>query len=141
MNKIIATIATLFILAFGLNASAAETANPLKDVNATKIALTYVEAITIGNTEFNKHLFTSDFEYRNATSEQVSSRSEYLAFLKANKGLKYNCKTTYEILDQAGTTSVAKATMQFEKFTRVDYITMVQTVDGWKVSKVVTTYP
>ncbi len=141
MNKIIATIATLLTLAFGLNASAKETVNPLKDVNAKKIALTYVEAVSLGNTEFNKYLFTSDFEYRNAASEQVSSRSEYLAFLKANKGLKYNCETTYEILDQAGTTSVAKATMQFEKFTRVDYITMIQTVDGWKVSKVVTTYP
>lgn len=141
MNKIIATIATLFTLAFGFNASAAEKANPLKNLDATKIALTYVEAISLGNTEFNKHLFTSDFEYRNAINDQVSSRSEYLAFLKANKGLKYNCETSYEILDQAGTTSVAKSTMKFEKFTRVDYITMVQTVDGWKVSKVVTTYP
>ncbi|MDR2285012.1 MAG: nuclear transport factor 2 family protein [Sphingobacterium sp.] len=141
MKKSIATIATLFTLAFTFSAFAKETVNPLKDVNAKKIALTYVEAITLGNTEFNKHLFTSDFEYRNAANEQVSSRSEYLAFLKANKGLKYNCKTTYEILDQAGTTSVAKATMQFEQFTRVDYITMIQTVEGWKVSKVVTTYP
>ncbi len=141
MKKSIATIATLFTLAFTFSAFAKETINPLKDVNAKKIALTYVEAISLGNTEFNKHLFTSDFEYRNAANEQVSNRSEYLAFLKANKGLKYNCETTYEILDQAGTTSIAKATMQFEKFTRVDYITMVQTVDGWKVGKVVTTYP
>lgn len=141
MNKIIATIATLFSLVFSFNASAKETVNPLKDVNVNKIALTYVDAITLGNTEFNKHLFASDFEYRNSASDQVASRSEYLAFLKANKGLKYNCETTYEILDQAGNTSVAKAIMKFEKFTRVDYITMVQSVDGWKVNKVVTTYP
>ncbi|SKB76213.1 Putative lumazine-binding [Sphingobacterium nematocida] len=141
MKKSIATIATLFTLAFTFSAFAKETVNPLKDVNAKKIALTYVEAITLGNTEFNKHLFTNDFAYHNSASDQVASRSEYLAFLKANKGLKYNCETTYEILDQAGNTSVAKAIMKFEKFTRVDYITMVQSVDGWKVNKVVTTYP
>lgn len=141
MNNIIATIATLFTLVFSFNASAKEITNPLKDVNTKKIALVYVEAITLGNTEFNKHLFTSDFEYHNTGNDQVCSRTKYLNFLKANKGLKYNCTTTYEILDEAGATSVAKATMKFENFTRVDYITMVQSKDGWKVSKVVTTYP
>ena len=141
MKSIITTIATLLALVLGFNATAAKAPNPLKAVNAKKIALTYVEAITLGNTEFNKHIFHSDFEYHNVVNDQVSSRSEYLAFLKANKGLKYDCDTTYEILDQAGTTSVAKATMKFRKFTRVDYITMVQSEDGWKVTKVVTTYP
>lgn len=140
MKTTIATIATLFTLAFSFNASAKETVNPLKDVNAKKIALTYVDAITLGNTEFNKHLFSSDFEYRNTANNEVTGRSAYINFLKANKGLKYNCTTTYDILDQAGTTSVAKATMKFDNFTRVDYITMQQTKDGWKVSKVVTTY-
>lgn len=141
MKRTIATIATLFTLAFSFSSFAKETTNPLKDVNTKKIALTYVEAISLGNIDFNKHLFTADFEYTNAAVNQSSNRSEYLAFLKANKDIKYNCKTTYEILDEAGATSVAKATMKFENFTRVDYITMVQTKEGWKVSKVVTTYP
>ncbi|SKB76591.1 Putative lumazine-binding [Sphingobacterium nematocida] len=141
MNKIIATIATVFTLAFGLNASAAENANPLKKLDSKAIALTYLQTISTGNTLYNKYLYTSDFEYSNSVNNQTSNRSEYLAFLKANKGLVYNCKTTYEIMDQAGTTAVGKATMKFEKFTRIDYITMIQTQDGWKVSKVVTTYP
>lgn len=141
MKRIIATIATLFTLAFSFNASAKEALNPLKDMNAMKIALTYLEAITLGNTEFNKYLFTSDFEYRIASTEQVHNRATYLKFLKGNQGLKYNCKTSYEILDQTGPTCMAKATMKFEKFTRVDYITLLQTSDGWKVNKVVTTYP
>ncbi|WP_164126758.1 MULTISPECIES: nuclear transport factor 2 family protein [Sphingobacterium] len=140
MKKIIATIATVFILALSFNASAKTAFNPLKDVSALKIALTYVEAITIGNTEFNKYLFAPDFEYRVASTDQVHNRATYLKFLKGNKGLKYNCKTSYEILDQTGPTCMAKASMQFEKFTRIDYITLLQTPDGWKVSKVVTTY-
>lgn len=141
MNKIIATIATVFTLAFTTYASAKETANPLKDFNAKKIVLLYVEALTTGNIDYNKHLFTSDFEYRNTANTEVAGRSKYINFLNANKGLKYNCATSYDILDQTGNTSVAKATMQFDNFTRVDYITMQQTKDGWKVSKVVTTYP
>lgn len=142
MYKLIAIItAAIFSLLFGSNAWAKETANPLKDVNTKQIALTYVEAITSGNIEFNKHLFTPDFEYQNSTNSEVFNRSEYLNFLKVNKGIKYNCETSYEILDQAGKTSVAKAILKFENFTRVDYITMAQSTDGWKISKVVTTYP
>ena len=141
MKRTIATIATLFTLAFTFSAFAKETVNPLKDFNAKKIALVYVEALTTGNIDYNKHLFTSDFEYRNTANKEVTARSAYISFLKANKGLKYNCTTTYDILDQAGSTCIAKATMKFDNFTRIDYITMQQTKDGWKVSKVVTTYP
>jgi hypothetical protein len=142
MYKLIAIItASLFAFASGFNASAREAVNPLKDVNTNKIVLTYAEAITSGNTDFNKHLFTADFEYLNSASNASYDRTAYLGFLKANKGVKYNCSTDYEILDQAGKTSVAKVSMKFENFTRVDYITMVQSADGWKVSKVVTTYP
>ncbi|WP_164112587.1 MULTISPECIES: nuclear transport factor 2 family protein [Sphingobacterium] len=141
MKTTIATIATLFTLAFSFNASAKETANPLKKLDSKEIALTYLQTIATGNTQYNKFLYTSDFEYANAVNNQTSNRSEYLAFLKANKGLKYNCETTYEIMDQAGTTAIGKATMKFDNFTRIDYITMQQTKDGWKVSKVVTTYP
>ncbi|ERJ58172.1 nuclear transport factor 2 family protein [Sphingobacterium paucimobilis] len=141
MKKTIATIATVFALVFGLNASAAESANPLKKLDSKEIALTYLQAISTGNTEYNKYLYTSDFEYSNAINNQTFGRSQYLAFLNANKGLVYNCKTTYEIMDQTGNTAIGKATMKFEKFTRIDYITMVQSAEGWKVSKVVTTYP
>lgn len=142
MYKLIAIItASLFTFASGFNVSARETVNPLKDVNTKTITLTYVEAITRGNTDFHKQLFTADFEYLNSASNQVSNRTAYLGFLKANKGIQYNCKTDYEILDQAGKTSVAKVSMQFENFTRVDYVTMLQSTDGWKISKVVTTYP
>lgn len=68
-------------------------------------------------------------------------RSSIALFLKATKGLKYDCKTSYEILDEAGQTCIAKTTMKFDNFTRVDYITLSKSQDGWQVSKVLTTYP
>lgn len=140
MSNIIATIITVCTLAFGLNATAVEKANPLKDVNTTKLAHTYVEAITSGHVKYNKHLFTTDFEYSNANNGQTNNKTEYLNFLKKNKGLQYDCETTYEILDQTKAIALAKASMKFKNFTRVDYITMIQAEDGWKVNKVVTTY-
>ena len=80
MKRIISTIATLFTLVFSFNASAKENVNPLKDFNTKKIVLVYVEALTTGNIDYNKHLFTSDFEYRNTANNEVTGRSVYINF-------------------------------------------------------------
>lgn len=140
MKKTIITIATVFALVIGFNASAATMANPLKNFDSKAIALTYLQTISSGDTQYNKHLYAKDFEYRNTANNQVVNKTEYLQFLKSNKGLQYNCTTNYDILDQTGNTAIGKAIMKFDNFTRIDYITLQQTLEGWKISKVVTTY-
>ncbi|TYR31763.1 hypothetical protein FXV77_20230 [Sphingobacterium phlebotomi] len=102
---------------------------------------TYLEAVTVGSIDLNKFLFADDFQYSNVNNNDRAGKKEYIKFLKANKGNKYDCRSSYEILSQDGKVCVAKATMAFDNFTRVDYITLNQGKDGWKVSKVETTYP
>ncbi|KGE13608.1 nuclear transport factor 2 family protein [Sphingobacterium deserti] len=136
------TIATaLIIMMISLNGFSAIAANPLKDVTSAKVITTYLEATTLGSTDMNNFLFADDFEYRNTVNGDRFTKKAYSNFLKSHKGIKFDCQTTYEILDQSGQACVAKATMQFKNFTRIDYITLCQTQDGWKVTKVVTSYP
>ncbi|WP_437921852.1 nuclear transport factor 2 family protein [Sphingobacterium sp. LRF_L2] len=141
MKTTITSIVTAFILMISFQSFAVEKTNPLRNVESAKIITTYLEATTLGSIELNKYLFADDFEYRNTVNNLRFNKREYTSFLKAHKGIKFNCETTYEILDQSGQACVAKAIMKFEHFTRVDYITLNQNEDGWKVSKVVTTYP
>ncbi len=139
MKTTITTIATAFIMMLSFNSFA--TANPLKNFNTAKIITTYLEASTSGSADLNKYLFADDFQYVNAVDNKTYGKREYTAFLKANKGLKYDCETSYEILDECGKACIAKVSMKFKTFTRVDYVTLSQGADSWKVSKVVTTYP
>lgn len=139
MKTTITTIATAFIMMLSLSSFA--NANPLKDLNTTKIIATYLEVTALGAPDLHKYLFADDFQYTNATDKKTYGKREYTAFLKANKGLKYDCETSYEILDECGKACVAKVSMKFKNFTRVDYVTLSQGADNWKVSKVVTTYP
>ncbi|WP_437921521.1 nuclear transport factor 2 family protein [Sphingobacterium sp. LRF_L2] len=141
MKKTLTTIAAAFIMISSFSAFAAENANPLKNVESDKIVTTYLEATTLGTVELNKFLFADDFEYSNTANGDSFNKKQYTNFLKAHKGVKFDCETTYEILDQSGQACVAKATMKFANFTRVDYITLNQSAEGWKVSKVVTGYP
>ncbi|TDS14696.1 nuclear transport factor 2 family protein [Sphingobacterium paludis] len=141
MKKIVTTLAAAFIMISSFSSFAAEKTNPLKDFTSAKIITSYLEATTLGSIAFNKFLFADDFQYRNSVNKVIYNKREYLNFLKTHKGITFNCKTSYEMLDQTGKACVAKATMEFKHFTRVDYITLNQDQDGWKVTKVVTTYP
>lgn len=135
------TITAAVTMLLTCSANAAEIENPLKDHNSVNLVNVYLEAITLGTTDLNKYLFAEDFEYRNTANNDVYRKAAYSKYLRDNKGVKFDCETTYEILDESGRACLAKATMKFSNFTRVDYITLNQSEDGWKVSKVVTTYP
>jgi hypothetical protein len=141
MRKTLKTIAAALIMVTSLSSFASEKANPLKDVESNMVIDTYLEAVTVGSIDLNKFLFAGDFEYRNVNNNDRVGKKEYIKFLEANKGTKYDCESSYEMLSQDGKVCMAKATMVFDNFTRVDYITLNQSKDGWKVSKVETTYP
>ncbi|MCA5004665.1 nuclear transport factor 2 family protein [Sphingobacterium bovistauri] len=141
MKKTLSTIATALLMIISLSSFANPVINPLKEKDSKTIVFTYVEAIALGSDVYNKYLFADDFEYRNTANSHTFNKKQYLKFLNDTKGLSFNCETNYQILDETGKSCVAKAIMTFANFTRVDYITMVKTLDGWKVSKVVTTYP
>ncbi|MGN0001850.1 MAG: hypothetical protein ACI35V_00315 [Sphingobacterium composti] len=141
MKTKLSTIATAFLMIISLSSFALPKVNPLKNMDTKAIVLTYIEATTLGSDMYNKYLLTEDFEYSNTANKDSYNKKAYLKFLKATKGLKFNAETTYEILDETGKTCIAKATSSFGNFTRVDHITLNKTVEGWKVSKVVTTYP
>lgn len=140
MKTKITSIATALIVMASFCSFAAEKTNPLKDLNSVNMIRIYLEAATAGSIEYNNFLFSDDFQYFNTANNVSHSKRRYLSFLKANRGLKFNCETTYQLLDECGKACVAKVMMKFDKFTRIDYITLNQSEDGWKVSKVVTTY-
>ena len=138
MKKIIATIATALLMFVSFSSFAA---NPLKNSETRTILSTYLEAITLGSDMYNKYILDDNFEYRNTANNDSYNKKAFLKFLKENKGYKFDAITSYEILDQTGKSCVAKAIIKFENFVRVDHITLNNSEDGWKVSKIVTTYP
>lgn len=141
MKKFILSIATAMILVFTSSSFALAAANPLKNLNSLRIIEYYADAISLGNVTVNTHLFAEDFEYQNAKNNIKANKKQYSKFLKANQGLKFDCTTKYELLDETGNSCIAKVTLDFGHFQRVDYITLKRQDQLWQVSKVITTYP
>ncbi len=114
---------------------------PYKELDSKEVVMNYVGASLLGNANYTKEMFTEDFEYSNTSNKEKFGKKEYVKHLKSLKNLKYNATQSFEIMDQVGNTAVGIVIMNFDNFTRVDYITLSQTTEGWKISKVVTTYP
>lgn len=141
MKTTLTNIVTAFLMIVSLNSFSNPVLNLLKEKSSKVIITSYIEAITLGSDIYNKYLFCDNFQYSNTANNDSFNKKQYLKFLKDTKGSKFNCHTHYQILDETGKSCVAKATMKFDHFTRVDYITLNKTPEGWKVSKVITTYP
>ncbi|MCL7989279.1 nuclear transport factor 2 family protein [Sphingobacterium sp. lm-10] len=143
MKKTITSIAAALLMIISFSSFAAKPIYSAAPTASSNTLSAYVSSLTEGLNDFNNMIFAKDFEYRNTAdrTEKTFNRRQYMQFLKNNKGLKFDCTTTYQILDETGNTSLAKVTMAFRDFTRVDYVTLHANDRGWKVSKVVTTYP
>ncbi|MDM1294237.1 nuclear transport factor 2 family protein [Sphingobacterium sp. N143] len=101
----------------------------------------YVGAVTEGQIMNLNKLFTADFSQKICGKQDLNhSRSEMIDFLKRQKGIKMNCKTTTQIIEELPDYAIAKVTMEFDGFSKTDLITLVKENGTWRVSKSVNSY-
>jgi hypothetical protein len=101
----------------------------------------YVAVMTEGQSVGVEQLFTSDFNQKVQVSEvKTNSRSAVVSFLKKQKGEQLNCKTSTTIVQESADYMLAKVTMQFDGFTKIDLVTLVYDGGYWKVSQSINSY-
>ena len=101
----------------------------------------YVAVMTEGQSAGVEQLFTSDFSQKiHASNDETNSRSSVISFLKKQKGEQLNCKTNTTIVQQSADYMLAKVTMQFDGFTKIDLVTLVNDGGKWKVSQSINSY-
>lgn len=54
--------------------------------------------------------------------------------LKKQKGEKLNCAVSKDITEESPDYMVAKVTLKFENFTKIDLVTLEREGNNWKVS-------
>ena len=148
MNTIAKTFAAAALIAVStFNMAAAKPAgdNSTKStVNLSTADLAidhYVAVMTEGQSAGVEQLFTSDFSQKvQASNDQTNSRSEVISFLKNQKGEQLNCKTSTTIVEQSSDYMLTKVTMQFDGFTKIDLVTLVNDGGNWKVSQSINSY-
>jgi len=100
---------------------------------------TYVDAVTRGKLGgFDEVLDPSaKFTTLKANKHLVSyTKSEMLGFLNKIKNVEENCTTSTAIIENTADMIVVKVDMQFEGFTRSNYVSVANTGNGWKIINV-----
>ncbi|MDR2269571.1 MAG: nuclear transport factor 2 family protein [Sphingobacterium sp.] len=144
MKTLVKTFAAAALIAVSTFAMAAD--KPASKTEKANVNLStadfaldhYVAVTTEGESAGVAQLFAADFSQKaNATT---NSRDELVKFFKKQKGEKLNCTVSTDIIEESTDYMVAKVTLKFEDFTKIDLVTLVREGNDWKVSKSINSY-
>ena len=137
--KNIALVMLLTLSSYGFTQAAPDKPGTMKD----QVISAYIDCTTQGNLQNMDQIFSDNFQHtmnRNGNLFTINKK-EMIDFLKATKDVKQNCETTYSIVEESRDCMIAKVSMKYANFTKVDLVTICAGEAGWSVSQVVSTYP
>jgi len=116
--------------------------NKLNRLAASGTLEQYIETVTKGNVDDINGLFSESFRQKTNSNEKMitHNREQLVNFLKGEKNVKQNCETSYTVIEENANCAFAKVEMKYEKFTKVDYVSLGREGSEWKVNDVVTSY-
>jgi Putative lumazine-binding len=120
------------------NAGVRVSHNPTKD----EVVDTYVNAVTHGDLKGLDDAIDDDAQFNTKRGDNVNTltKDQLLDALKADAGIRQDCKCTATVLQDMDDTFIKKVEMNYGDFTRTDVVTAQRTGYGWKITKVETSY-
>lgn len=100
---------------------------------------TYVDAITRGKLDGFGQVIDSSAKFTTLRKDKrlISyNKNEMVAFLNKIRNVEENCTTSTAIIQNTADMIVAKIDMQFDGFTRSNYVSIANTGNGWKIINV-----
>lgn len=100
---------------------------------------TYVDAMARGKLDGFDQVIDSSAKFTMLRKDKrlISyNKTEMIAFLNKIKNVEENCTTSTAIIQNTADMIVAKVDMQFEGFTRSNYVSIANTGNGWKIINV-----
>jgi hypothetical protein len=98
----------------------------------------FLAAFCHGETKEFSGLLDEDVKFTTTRGDKVISftKSEMLESLSKVGKVQQNCKTDYSIVETLPHQVVVKVDMNYENFTKENYLTLMESEDGWKITQV-----
>jgi hypothetical protein len=102
----------------------------------------YVDAMTHGKLDGLNTVLDESVEFSMLRGNTVLSfsRKEMLDYFQSNKNIEEPCTTTTSIVENHANVEVVEVDMKFNGFVRTNMVTISDTGDGWKITKVYSTF-
>lgn len=143
MKTFITFAITLLFSALSPFILGADKPKPILFAKAEMAIQHYIAATQQGETDDLEHLFTEQLRISTPDNTDGKSfdRSALIKYLKENQGNKLDVISEFTILENHSHYSVAQVRTTFDHFLRLDYLTLQNGKNGWKISNIVVTYP
>lgn len=102
----------------------------------------YVDAVTHGKVEGLADVLDKDIKFTTTRGEQIINHNkvQMLNSLQHLQNVEQNCSTEFVIMESTPTQSVVKVTMKYDGFSKISYLSMANTNQGWKIVSVATSF-
>ncbi|MES2060368.1 MAG: nuclear transport factor 2 family protein [Bacteroidota bacterium] len=129
---------TLALALFAICSFAKASDVPTENLTKTHAINVYVDAMTRGRiNDLNQVLDQSArFSMQRGKSVMRFSKKEMTDYLKNQKNIEQACTTSTDIVEENADSAIVKVDMNFEHFTRTNYVTIANTGNGWKITNV-----
>lgn len=135
------TLKTIFIaLLVTLTFTAAKANTPnIKERLTMRYAINiYVDAFTHGKTNGLAEIIDDNAKFSHNRGEKIISfsKNQILENLNSQPNTEQNCTTVTKIVENNSNLVVYKVQMKYQNFSRINYVTMTDTGNGWKITNV-----
>ncbi|MGI4804596.1 MAG: nuclear transport factor 2 family protein [Janthinobacterium lividum] len=139
------TLKTIFIaLLVTLTFTVAKANTPnIKERLTMRYAInTYVDAFTHGKSAGIAEIIDDNAKFSHNRGQQVISfsKSQILQSLDSEQNIEQNCTTNTKVIESTTNLVVYKVQMKYQNFSRINYVTMTDTGNGWKITNVSTIF-
>ena len=99
---------------------------------------TYINAMTQGKNNGLKDVLDQTAKFSSLRGNKVVSfdKADMLKYADQNQNIQQACTTTITEVENNSDLAVVKVDMQYNNFTRTNYVTMANTGEGWKITNV-----
>jgi hypothetical protein len=131
---------SLIMLAFALLTvgSAAVGAEPPIRLTKNYVINAFANAMTEGRLEGINDAIDQDAQFSWIVGKKLMTfnKSQMMEYFNANNGAAQDCKPSASVVDNNSSVTLVKFDMKYRDHIRSNYITMVNTGEGWKITNV-----
>ncbi|HEY0668984.1 MAG TPA: nuclear transport factor 2 family protein [Sphingobacteriaceae bacterium] len=130
-------IATALLIVFSTTAFASDIEkNERIKVNHT--LQKYIDALSYGKINGIADVFDSQAKFTITGGKKTINynKAQMLNSLHVMKNIEQNCTTSFSFIELNAAQVIVKVTMKYEGFSRVNFLNMANTADGWKITNV-----
>lgn len=135
--KTLKNVSALLLMVLTTSAFAAESTKK-EQFNVNYTIQKYIDALSYGKIQGINQVLDSDAKFTITGGKRILNynKEQLLTSLQSIQNIRQNCVTGYSIVELDSSQAVVKVTMEYDNFSRINFLSIANTAEGWKITNI-----